>query len=81
MGRFFARDVKGVQTHFKSPGVKTRHIKVDDNIEKKNRFFEKWHLTSEMLKSSVQCVWTGHLTDDFKAVRRLMRLFYLPFLY
>ena len=41
MGRFFARDVKGVQTHFKSSGVKTRHIKVDDNIEKKTRFFEK----------------------------------------
>ena len=41
MGRFFARDVKRVQTHFKSPGVKTRRIKVDDNTEKKNRFFEK----------------------------------------
>ena len=40
MGRFFARDVKGVQTHFKSPGVKTRRIKVDDNTEKKTDFLK-----------------------------------------
>ena len=30
-----------VQTHLKSSGVKMRHIKVDDNVEKKNIFFEK----------------------------------------